>query len=102
MTMKYYKIVDVFGNLKTVYRPQEMMQPYIDMGLAMERLPEAYGWRSCYKGSRDFFRKGNPIAFEPHEWDTDKMIEAYAPLLLAYKKISSGKILPPDSYRQVA
>ena len=89
--MKRYKIIDVFGNLKSVYRPVEMMQYYVDLGLAMEELPDCYGWRRCYKGTRG---GGGKIIVEPNEWDTDKLREAYAPLILAYQKIRSGFVMP--------
>lgn len=100
--MKRYKIIDIHGRLKSVYRPIMMMQPYVDIGLAIEELPTATGWRSCYSGSRNYFRKGNPIEFEPFSWDKDGLIEAYSPLIVAYNKISSGQLIPPDSYRNVA
>ncbi|MBN1896963.1 MAG: hypothetical protein JW789_04560 [Candidatus Aenigmarchaeota archaeon] len=97
--MRYYKIIDIHGRLKTVYRPVHMMQPYVDTGLAMERLSDYDGWRRCYKGIRK--AGGGRIEVEPFKWDHEKMAEAYAPLMAAYRKILSGQILPPE-YRSVA
>ena len=96
--LRRYKIIDVFGNLKSISRPQEMMQYFVDIGFAMEELPEPN--LGCYKGSRDFFNGGR-IKFEPYKWDNEKLAEAYAPLIIAYKRIKSGHIMPPG-YRSVA
>ena len=65
----------------------------------MEKLPDYSGWRSCYKGSRG---SRSRIVVEPHEWDHEKMAEAYAPLIIAYRKIAKGQVMPPDSYKAVA
>lgn len=78
-----YKIIDALGRLKTVDRPREIMQYYVDIGLAMEELPDYGGWRSCYKGWRG---GGGKILVEPHEWDNEKMMEAYSPLILVYRQ----------------
>lgn len=82
METRLYKIIDINGNLKTVERPPEVMQPYVDMGLAMESLP--FPKWGCYRGSRDI--QGN-IVFEPFDWDEDGFKEAYAPLFDAYQKL---------------
>ena len=90
MILKRYKVIDVNGNLRSIKRPPEMMQFYVDIGLAMEELPEP--GLSFYKGSRDFFRKGNPIMFEPFKWDKRGIVEAYAPLFIAYRRVCISEV----------
>lgn len=94
--LRRYKIIDVFGNLKTVLRPPEIMSYYVDIGLAMDALPDYDGWKACYKGS---IGAGGRIAVEPHEWDKEKMALAYAPLIQAYRRIIGGQIRPPGYWR---
>jgi hypothetical protein len=99
MNKKRYKIIDMHGNLRSVYRSAEMMQPYIDLGLAMEELPVYTGWRSCYRGIED--NNGN-ILTEPYEWDRERMKRAYKSIILAYWKLAGGRDNLPEIYKNAA
>jgi hypothetical protein len=89
VTIKKYRTIRGDGTLISAHRSEEMMQPFVDMGLVVECLPD--NPNSSIYGDEDVIYGG--YRFDP--LDVKDILKAYPQLLKIYQMLRSGAITSP-------
>lgn len=86
--IKRYKVIDIEGNVRTVYRRRSSIQGFVDMGLVAESLP--VNPNSNIYGDEDMIYGG--FIYDP--LDKKDIFRAYPQLLKALYLMRRGALRP--------